>query len=206
MQEELDKWQKKRKDYLAVAIISFFLGIYFLTKVKNESYIIKTSELNAIENLIISEKPIFKETKGKRGRKWIEFKCVDNKSTFEIANFDYSCVNDNEVLNEIKNSDTISIKILNEDLENFDNETTCEIHSLIKNGKEYIDLKCRNEADNNDGKKGIVILFSLSFICGIVYSFIEKPTFFDKIAPEIIIGIITIIIFIFLRIYFKKIN
>ena len=104
MQEELDKWQKKRKDYLTVAIICFFLGMYFLTKVKNESYIIKTSELNAIENLIISEKPIFKETKGKRGRKWIEFKCVSNKSTFEIANFDYSCVNDNEVLNEINNT------------------------------------------------------------------------------------------------------
>ncbi len=203
MEEELDKWQKKRKDYLAVAIICFLVGMFFLTKVQNESYIIKTTELMLLENLRISEKPIFKETKGKRGRKWIEFKCVNNKSTFEIANFDYSCINDSEILNEIKNSDTISIKILNEDLENFANETTCEIHSLIKNGKEYIDIECRNEADNNDGKKGIITLFSLSVMCGIVYSFSEKPKFFNNIAPEIIIGIITIIIFIFLRIHFK---
>jgi hypothetical protein len=204
MEEELDKWQKKRKDYIAVAIICFIIGMCFLTKVKSESYIIKTSELKVIENLIISEKPKFKETKGKRGRQWIEFKCVNNKSTFEIANFDYLCVNDSEALNEIKKSDTILIKILNEDLENFDNETTCEIHSLIKNGKEYLDMECRNEADNNDRKKRIIILFSLSVMCGIIYSFSEKPKFFNGIAPEIIIGIITIIIFILLRIHFEK--
>ncbi len=204
MEEELDKWQKIRKDYLAVAIICFLVGIYFLTKVLSESYIIKKSELKVIENLMISEKPIFKETKGKNGRKWIEFKCVNNKSTFKIVNFDYSCSNNREILSEIKKSDTISIKILNDDLENFDNKSTCEIHSLIKNGKEYLDIECRNKADNNDGKKGFITLFSLSIMCGIVYSLSEKPTFFNEIAPEIIIGTITVIIFIFLQIYFKK--
>ena len=203
MEEEIDKWQKKRKDYLAVAILCFFVGMYFLIKVQNESYIIKSSELKLIENLTISEKPIFKETKGKRGRQWIEFKCENNKSTFEIANFDYSCVTDSEILNEIKKSDTISIKILNEDIENFDNETTCEIHSLIKYNKEYLDIKCRNKVDNNDGKKGIVFFLCLSLMCTVVYYCSEKPNLFNHIAPEILIGIITIIIFISLRIYYK---
>jgi hypothetical protein len=200
MEEELNEWQKKRKDYMAVAIICLIIGIYFFAKVINESYIIKPSELKVIENLIISEKPIFKETKGKRGRKWIEFKCVNNKTTFEIADFDYVCVNDNEILNEIKNSDTISIKILNTDVENFANETTCEIHSLIRNNKEYLDIECRNKVDNKDGEKGFMTLFSISLMCAIVCSFSQKPVIFNKVAPEIIIGIITIIIFTFLKI------
>ena len=203
MEEELDKWQKTRKDYLAIAILCFFVGMYFSMKVHSESYIIKSSDLKLIENLTISEKPIFKETKGKRGRQWIEFKCENNKSTFEIANFDYSCVTDSEILNEIKKSDTISIKILNEDLDNFDNETTCEIHSLIKYEKEYIDIECRNKTDNNDGKKGIIFFFCLSLMCAVVYNFSERPKFFNHISPEILIGIITIIIFICLRIYYK---
>ena len=81
MEEELDEWQKKRKDYIAVAVICFMIGMYFLLKVKNESYIIKLSDLNSIENLVVAKNPIFMETKGKRGRRWIQFKCINNKST-----------------------------------------------------------------------------------------------------------------------------
>jgi len=200
MAEKVEDWEKKQKDYLAVAIICLIIGAYFFMKVINGSYIIKPSDLSVYDNLITSEVPKFKETKGKHGRRWIEFKCVDNRSTFEIANFDYKCINDNEILNEIKAGDTISIAILKGDVEGFDNDTSCEIHSLIKNDKEYLDLQCRNKADNKDGKMGFLILFAISIMTAIVYSFSGKPKLFNKVNPEIIIGIIVLILFIILRI------
>ncbi|SNR45413.1 hypothetical protein [Flavobacterium sp. ov086] len=200
MAEKVEDWEKKQKDYLAVAIICLIIGTYFFMKVINGSYIIKPSDLSVYDNLITSEVPKFKETKGKHGRRWIEFKCVDNRSTFEIANFDYKCINDNEILNEIKAGDTISIAILKGDVEGFDNDTSCEIHSLIKNDKEYLDLQCRNKADNKDGKMGFLILFAISIMTAIVYSFSGKPKLFNKVNPEIIIGIIVLILFIILRI------
>ena len=200
MADNLEDWEKKQKDYLKVAIICFIIGTYFFMKVITGSYIIKPSELEVYDNLITAQKPEFKETKGKHGRRWIEFKCVDNYSTFEIASFDYRCANRDEVLNEIKAGDTISIAILKEDIEDFDSETSCEIHSLIKNDKEYLDIQCRNRVDNKDGKMGFLLLFALSIMTAIVYSFSKKPKFFDEVSPEIIIGIVMIILFFTLRI------
>lgn len=201
MADNLEDWEKKQKDYLAVAIICFIIGTYFFMKVIGGSYIIRPTQLEVYDNLITSQVPKFKETKGKRGRRWIEFKCVDNWSTFEIEGFDYRCVNRAEILNEIKAGDTISIAILKEDTGDFDSETSCKIHSLIKNDKEYLDLQCRNKADNKDGKMGFLLLFAISIMTAIVYSFSKKPKFFNEVSPEIIIGIIVFILFIILRSY-----
>lgn len=196
MADNLDDWQEKRKGYLTVAIICFFIGIYFFIKIIGGSYTIKPSYLQDYQNLIISVEPKFKEIKGKHGRTWIEFKCSDNRSTFEIASYDYACVNDDEILNEIKTGDTISIEILKREMGKFDQETSCEIHSLIKNNKEYLDIKCRNKADNKDGKMGFLILFAISIMTAIVYSFSEKPKFFDDVDPRVIIWIVIIILFL----------
>ncbi len=79
MAEKIDNWAEKRKEYLLVAVLCFIVGLYSFIKVKSDGYTIKQSHLKVIANLIISDKPNFQETKGKHGRKWIEFKCVDNK-------------------------------------------------------------------------------------------------------------------------------
>lgn len=200
MADNPEDWEKKQKDYLAVAIICLLIGSYFFMKVISGDYILKPSDFQVYENLVTSEKPIFKERKGKHGKKWIEFKCSDNRSTFEIASYDYKCANRNEVLNEIKVGDTISISILKKDIEDFDKETSCEIHSLIKNDKEYLDIHCRNKADNKDGKMGFLILFAISIMTAIVYSFSEKPKIFDDVDPRVIICIVIIILFVILRI------
>ena len=63
MDDNLNDWEKKRKDYLVVGIICFFIGTYFFMKVKSDSYIIKPSDLIVYENLVTTDKPIFKETK-----------------------------------------------------------------------------------------------------------------------------------------------
>jgi len=199
MSEKLNDWEEKRKNYLAVTIICFIIGTYFFLKAISGSYSIKSSDLKIYENLIIADKPVFRETKGKNGRKWIEFKCINNKTTFEIASFDYKCVNDDEILNEIKEGDTISIKIIKNEIEDFDNDTSCQIHSLEKNSKEYLNITCRNEKDNKDGKLGYLLLFAISIMAGIVYSFSHKPKFFDDVNPQVLIWIVGIILFFILR-------
>ena len=69
MEEKSNDWQQQREGYKKVAIVCFFIGLYLFIRVHSESYNIESSHLQEIENLIIEEKPIFKETKGKRGRK-----------------------------------------------------------------------------------------------------------------------------------------
>lgn len=199
MEDNIDGWQKKRKDYLLVAILCFTVGSYFFIKVKSDSYILKPSDLRIFENLITSSKPEFKETTGKRGRRWIEFKCVDNKSTFEITSYDYRCSNDFELLDEINAGDTISITISKTDFENFDEEGGCEIHSLVKNNKEYLDMECRNKEDTDDGKMGYILLFAITIMTGTVASFSKKPKVFDEVNPQIPIWIVVIILFFVLR-------
>lgn len=199
MTDNLNDWEKKRKNYLAVTIICFLIGTYFYMKVESKSYIILPSDLKIYENLIISDKPVFKETKGKNRRRWIEFRCINNKTTFEIASFDYKCVNDDEILNEVKPGDTISIKILKNEIEDFNNDTSCQIHSLAKNNKEYLNIACRNLKDNKDGKMGYQLLFAISIMTGIVYSFSKKPKIFDEVDPQVPIWIIGIILFFILQ-------
>jgi hypothetical protein len=199
MDYDLRDWKKKRENYFVVSIICFVVGIYLFVKVKTESYIIKSSELKLIENLIISEKPKFEEIKGKGSRKWIEFKCVNNNTTFEIASYDYNCVNDDEIINEIDIGDTISIEILKNELENFDTDTSCEIHSLKKNKKEYLNIECRNLTENKYIEKLYKILFAIFTMTSIVFSFSKKPKIFDKVDPQVPIWIIILLLFYVLR-------
>jgi hypothetical protein len=199
MSEEIDDWEKQRNGYRSVAVICFIIGTYLFLRVHSDSYLIEASDLNSIENLIVADKPKFEETTGKHGRKWIEFKCKNNNSTFEIADFDYRCVNDDEVINEINVDDTIAIQILKDDVENFNVETTCEIHSLIKNGKEYLKIECRNKAENKDSEKVYLLLFAVTLMTSIVYSFSKKPKIFDDVDPRVPIWIIIIILFLVLH-------
>ena len=199
MDDNSDEWEEKQKQYLSVAVICFLIGFFFFIKFISGEYSIKSMDLQKYENLIISAEPKFKEIKGKNVRKWIEFKCVANKSNFEIGSFDYKCANGDEIISEIKFGDTISIAILKTDLGDFDRDTSCDIHSLIRNSKEYLDIKCRNKAEKNDGKLGFTILFAMSIMTGIVYSFSEKPDFFNHVNQDLIIGIVVIILFFIMR-------
>ncbi|MFD1604099.1 hypothetical protein ACFSJW_08670 [Flavobacterium artemisiae] len=196
MEKAPKTWQQRRKDYLAVSIICLIAGACFFYNVINESYVIKPADLTTIEKLVISKNPVFKEKKGKHGRKWIEFKCAENYSTFEIEGFDYKCALRSEIVEEIKTGDTISIQVLNKEMENFDAETSCEIHSLIKNDRDYLDIECRNSADNSDGKRGCIMLFGISLMCFIVFAFENKPILFDQMDPAVIIGLVAIILFL----------
>lgn len=198
MEEKQDNWQQDRKTYLLIALACFALGVYFLIRVSSDSYIMKPSDFKTIENLVTATKPVFRETKGKNSRQWIEFKCMGNKSTFEITYFDYRCVIDGEVLKEINAGDTISIKILKEDIEDFDAETKCEIHSLVKNKKDYLDIDCRNQHDTNDTKLGYLVLFTISATTGILYAIRKKPKVFDTVDLPFVIGLLMLVLVVVL--------
>lgn len=182
-----DEWQVKKGSYFLVALICFFIGLYVSLKVGNDGYLIKPEDLTTIDILVVSQKPEFKETKGKRARKWIEFKCQNNKTTFEIASFDYSCANDNEIVNEVDNGDTISIKILETDSELLDSETSCEIHSLINKNKEYLNIACRNKAENRSNKILCIVFFAIAFLTFMVFLFPNKPDV-DPAIPILIVA------------------
>lgn len=194
MINSISDWEEKQKGYLVVSVLCLIFGAYFFTKVISGSYNIEESDLEVYENLIISNAPKFKERKGKSSRKWIEFNCINNQSTFEITGDDYSCVNDEEVINEIKTGDTISVAILKDVVDDFNTQNSCEIHSLVKNDKEYLDLRCRNEEDTGGGKRIFAILFSISILTAIVYSLPKKPKLFDKVDPILVVGIGSIIL------------
>ena len=125
MEDDSNDWQKQREGYKKVAMICFIIGLYLFIRVHSESYNIEDSHLQEIENIIIEEKPIFKEITGKNGRRWFEFKCQNNKSTFEITGFDYRCTYDNEIIKEVNVGDTISIKMLKNEIEDFNTENIC---------------------------------------------------------------------------------
>ncbi|NNT72355.1 hypothetical protein HKT18_09030 [Flavobacterium sp. IMCC34852] len=199
MEEKIYDWEDKRKNYLLVAIICSVIGLYFFLGVITGSYIFKNSELITIEELVISESPKFMETKGKNGRKWIEFKCLNTKANFKIENFDYKCVDDDEIIDNIKIADTVAITISKKKLSNIKEDSSCEIHGLVKKNKQYLNLECRNKADNNDGTMGFIMAFTLTIMTGLVASFSNKPKIFDKFDPEVLIWIVMIILFILLR-------
>ena len=198
IKDNQEDWDNKRNGYLFVAVICLFFAIYYLLQLKNGSYEITPSELETIENLIIIRKPEFKEIKGKHGRKWIEFKC-DNNTTFEISSYDYSCVKDDDILNEIDINDTISIKILKTDSGLINSETTCEIHSLVDKDKEYLDIDCRNDRDQKAGELGYLLCSAITVMTGSVFLFKKKPKLFDEVDPRVLIVIIIIILFFILR-------
>ncbi|MNQ00107.1 hypothetical protein D3C85_127440 [compost metagenome] len=194
MINSISDWEEKQKGYLVVSVLCLIFGAYFFIKVISGSYNIEQSDLEVYENLIISNAPKFKERKGKRSKKWIEFNCINNQSTFEITGDDYSCVNKEELLNEIKTGDTISVAILKYDLDDFNTQNSCGIHSLIKNDKDYLDLRCRNEEDTGGGKRVFLILFSITILTAIVYALPKKPKLFDKVDPILIVGIGSILL------------
>ena len=199
MDENQEQWDLKRKKYLFVAVICFLIGSYCFINLIIGNYELLPSELETIENLIVEKKPEFKETGGKNKRRYIEFKCIDNKTTFKIATFDYYCAKKEEILSEIKIKDTISIKILKTDLKRIDSETTCEIHSLVDEDKEYLDINCRNRKDQKDGELRYLLCSALAVMTASVFLFKKKPNIFHHIDPRIPIVIIIIILFFVLQ-------
>lgn len=201
--KEID-WSKKRLGFFVATVALFLLGIYFYFNVQRSDSDINPVDLTQIDSLIISEKPTFQETRGKNARQWIEFKCVGYPKRFEIESFDYACVNDNEMLSELKTGDVISVKLLNSDIQDIKTETfsskSNDIHSLVYKKKEYISLDCRNKAAKNDNKFAYYMCFIMVPFTLVVSLFKNKPKIFGAtFDPTLVICVIAILVMLILK-------
>jgi hypothetical protein len=203
--EEID-WSKKRLGYFLAAISFFLLGTYLYFNVQHSNTDINPSDLTQIDSLTISVKPTFQKTRGKNASQWIEFNCVGYSKRFEISGFDYACVNNNEILSELKIGDVISVKLLNTDIEDIRTKTftskSNDIHSLVYKNKEYLSLDCRNTAEKKDYK----FVYYLSFIMGpftlAVALFKNNPKIFGtSIDPSLALCVIAILVMVILSKY-----
>ena len=192
-------WQQKRYlcffTSLFIAVIGFFL--YF--NVQNSDSNINPSDLTTIDSLVISEKPIYQEIKGKTPSKWIQFKCKGYSKRFDIESFDYKCVNDNEILNELNVGDTVKIKILTKDLADINQETFLQksnpVHELVCKDKIYLDLSCRNKSAKDNNKLVYLVCFIIAPIILTFALFKRQPKIFGKtLNIEIFISVIILLL------------
>jgi hypothetical protein len=201
--KEID-WSKKRLGFFLATVAIFLLGIYFYFNVQRSDSDINPADLTQIDSLIISEKPTFKETRGKNASHWIEFKCVGYPKRFEIGRLDYACVNDNEILSELKIGDIISVKLVNTDIQNIRTETftskSNDIHSLVCKNKEYVSIDCRNKGAKNDNKFVYYMCFIMVPFTLVFSLFKNKPKIFGaSFDPTLVICVIAILVMLILR-------
>ena len=198
MKKQPENWQEERKGALFIALICLVVGAFLFIRVQIGSNLIEPKDLKSYDNLVIETKPEFHETTGKHSRSWLQFNCVNNRTLFKIESFDYRCADKEEILSEINVNDLVSIKICNDDIDDFNVDTDCSIHSLIKNNKEYLDIDCRNTESNDDSAFGYITLFAVALLNGAFYSPVVKPKFYNDVDPKFIVWVLVIIVFIVL--------
>ncbi len=206
MIEEGNPWPKKRASYFVAAALLFFLGIYFYLNVQGSGSDIKTDDLQFIDSLVINEGPAFKESKGRHSRRWIEFKCIGYAKRFEIGYFDSECVSEDELLQDLHVGDTISVAVLKTDFESRYEETfnskSNDIHSLVFQGYEYIDIDCRNETEREDERFGYYMCFIMTaFILLMTFLINRFPMLINYFDTSLVLGIIGILVMLILRFY-----
>ena len=143
---------------------------------------ISEDNLFKIDNLTLAQNPNF--TEGKRPR--ININLTNTKRTLVVNLEELTCVNKDEILNNFKTTDTISIKIFSSDKADFYKVSAIskfqKIYGLNKHGRQFIELSCRNLVST---KKTIAAIYAsgvtaiLSFILA-VFVFIPKAKFATK--------------------------
>jgi hypothetical protein len=105
---------------------------------------ISQADLLEIDNLTLAQSPDY--LGGKRPR--INIYLTNTDRTLVVNLEELNCVKRAEILNNLKTSDKISIKIFNTDTVDFYKTDLIskfqKIYGLKKNGQEFIELSCRN--------------------------------------------------------------
>ena len=118
---------------------------------------ISQADLLEIDNLTLAQNPDY--FGGKRPR--ININLTNTDRTLVVNLEELNCVSKDEILKDFKTSDKISIKIFSSDKEDFYKTGTIskyqKIYGLQKNGREYIQLACRNSIST---KKTIAAMYA----------------------------------------------
>lgn len=159
---------------------------------------ISESDLSVISELKLSQNASY--LGGKRPR--INIYLLNTERTLVVNHEELHCVIKHEILNDFKKGDIISIKILQSEKADFYEAGFVsgfqKIYGLSKNGKEYIQLGCRNTTSSRKTMAAIYASTATAFISLILAVFIFKSgsTRQIKLDPILMICIIWLVIMI----------
>ena len=192
--DKLD-WKQERPLYLVLAIVGLIITTisYFIPRNSGQ---IKFSSLAHIDNQVLLNDPKIEKRKG--GEK-ILLQIKGHDKLIQISGFDFSQTIKRNILNSVHSGDTIGLKTDSAEFKSFDRETFfdkfVEIHSLTKNGIEYLNIDRTNSKISHDMKIGIPLGLYLMAAGLIYWCFKTGP----KISPTIVIGIGALILIFMLR-------
>ena len=140
---------------------------------------ITSGDLFSINNLILSENAEKDPGGGKSSSPSLKFRFTTTERGFLFSSEEYSCLNDNDILENFIKGDTVSIKLKKSDKAKFSdvnwfNKFT-KLYGLSKNGKEYLSLECRNKVSNNWTHAGTMASIASAILSLIFALFILRP-------------------------------
>jgi hypothetical protein len=188
-------WQDERRVYFLLALLGAVLAIVFHLIRKNLRNITE-NELATVNNLVLTQAP---EVRITNGREKILLHVKGHDKLFQIADFDFSEAAKRTILQNIKVCDTVVVKLDSSEFATigrqtiFDNYT--EIHSLIKNKREYLSIQQANRKAESDLELGFPVGLFL-FVAGLVFWRLPAR---PKFSPTLIIGIGVLLIVTILR-------
>ena len=171
--------------YLWLAILGAALAIIFYFIPKDTRGVSET-KLATMNNLVWSLPPEIRMTKSKE-RVLLHVQGYDKP--FQVAGFDFSGSIKRNIVHNIWSGDTITVKVDSSEFKSLGQETFydsyTEIHSLSKNGQEYLRIQKANLKAKSDLELGVPVgLFLL--VAGLIYG--KLPTR-PVVSPRIVIGI-----------------
>jgi hypothetical protein len=136
---------KKKREYRNATLLATLILFLFI-------FTDKTIDKNKIteKKLVLTEKPVFKESGRKFTRYWVELKFEGENKVYEISEADYKYLQPDEFEKEIDQGDTLVIS----GIEN-------QIYYLKKDGKEYLDFK---KARTYDNKRNGILIYQYIFV------------------------------------------
>jgi hypothetical protein len=165
---------------------------------------VSENELVKIDNLTLSRQPDY--SRGKNPR--INIYLTNTERILVVNLEELHCVNKDEILSDFKEGDIVSIKVFTDDTTEF-YETGIisrfqKIYGLEKNGKEYIQLSCRNSDSARRTNSVIYASSAAAFLSFVLALFFYKPSskesgWLAKIDPLLIVGLFWFIVMIIFR-------
>jgi hypothetical protein len=117
-------------------------------------------DFTTISNIVLSEDSKYDPGGGKSSTHSIDLHFEGTKRFFRLVYEEYQCINNSDILSNFKKGDTVSIKVLkgNEDdfyTKNFISGNT-RIYGLSKGNKEFVNLNCTNKVAVQKNNAGII--------------------------------------------------
>ena len=178
-----------------MSVITIPIFIYF------DNRQISEDQLVTIQGLTLSQDSYY--TGGRRSS--IKINLTNTERTLVINNEELICVQRKEIIDNFKKGDTISVKISSSNKTDFYNPSFIsrfqKIYGLNKNGKEFIQLSCRNLASNKKTDATTFASISTSILSLFFAIFIFKPKTEEEVIGQIKIDPTLIICICWLLVY-----